>query len=392
MDTQNTRVHIRLWHRDFWLMAIACWLLSMSVYALIPVMPLWLSANGGFNSEELGWTMGVFGIGIFLFGAMCSFMVQHYRRNIVCMYAIAGMVVSIGCLWYINNVRGELLEFWVIMAERFVLGAAYGLAQMVLTSTLIIDTCESFQRTEANYSAAWFARFSLSLGPLAGLLVYHLAGFDTVLIFSAACAVLSIALIKTVSFPFRSPEESVHLFSLDRFFLPNGLLLFLNLLLSTAVIGMLLALPLNWMFYSMMMTGFLFALIAQRYVFVEAELKSEVVSGLILFIAAIILMLTRTQEIVEYIAPLFIGFGIGIIGSRFLLFFIKLSHHCQRGTSQSMYMLAWESGIALGLFAGFTLLQGERTALLKSALAVSALSLIMYTTITHKWFLKHKNR
>jgi hypothetical protein len=45
---------------------------------------------------------------------------------------------------------------------------------MVLASTLIIDVCESFQRTEANHSAGWFARFSLSLGPMLSLVLYPL--------------------------------------------------------------------------------------------------------------------------------------------------------------------------------------------------------------------------
>ena len=42
MNTQNTPVHIRLWHRDFWLMAMANLLLTVAVYVLIPVMPKWL--------------------------------------------------------------------------------------------------------------------------------------------------------------------------------------------------------------------------------------------------------------------------------------------------------------------------------------------------------------
>ena len=392
MDTQNTQVHIRLWHREFWLMAIACWLLSMSVYSLIPVMPLWLIHTENFSTTDVGWAMGVFGVGIFFFGAMCSFLVQHFRRNIVCIYAVAGVTLSIACLWYVDSLKVQFVEFWVILVERFALGAAYGLAQMVLTSTLIIDTCESFQRTEANYSAAWFARFALSLGPLAGLLLYEQFGFSTILVFAASCSMLSMILIKMVSFPFRTPEETVHLISLDRFLLPSGMVLFVNLMLSTAVIGMIFSLPLRWMFYAMMMTGFFFALLAQRYVFAEAELKSEVVSGLILIIAAVIMMLTRTQAIVSYVTPLFIGFAIGIIGSRFLLFFIKLSHHCQRGTSQSMFMLSWETGIALGLFMGYTLFQCDKSNLLRTALVCSAISLVMYVTYTHNWFLKHKNR
>ena len=41
MDTQNTPVHISLWHADFWILAIANLLSTMSVYLLIPILPVW---------------------------------------------------------------------------------------------------------------------------------------------------------------------------------------------------------------------------------------------------------------------------------------------------------------------------------------------------------------
>ena len=102
---------------------------------------------------------------------------------------------------------------------------------------------------------------------------------------------------------------------------------------------MLFSLSLPWMFYAMMMAGFALALISQRFVFRNAELKSEVVTGMILIIAAMQMMLTYRLDVIIYVAPTIIGLAIGIIGSRFLLFFIKLSRHCQRGTSSSSFLL-----------------------------------------------------
>ena len=265
------------------------------------------------------------------------------------------------------------------------------LAQMVLTSTLIIDTCESYQRTEANYSASWFGRFALSLGPLAGLLLQEFDGFDLVLIAAGGVAVLGAVLILLVSFPFRIPEDHIPMVSLDRFFLPHGFPLFANLQLVTLAMGLLLSLSLSELFFAMMMAGFLLAIIAQRFVFRDAEVKSEVVTGLILMGAALLMLLTRTQQIVWYAAPVFIGFGLGIIGSRFLLFFIKLSRHCQRGTSQSTFLLGWESGIAWGLGLGLIFFQGNRHLTLLASLLLVILALLFYH-FTHNWFIKNKNR
>jgi uncharacterized membrane protein len=149
---------------------------------------------------------------------------------------------------------------------------------------------------------------------------------------------------------------------------------------------------LSYVFYGMMMVGFFVALLAQKFVFENAELKSEIISGLILIGAALLIMLNRKQMIVSYISPVFIGLGIGIIASRFLLFFIKLSKHCQRGTSQSTYILSWEFGMALGLFLGYSFFQDNVHLLLLTSIVIIVLSLLFYNFFTHQWYMVHKNR
>lgn len=391
MNSQNTPVHIRLWHRDFWLMAIANLLLTMSVYMLIPTLPHWLTAIHGLSALETGIAMGAFGFGLFGFGAFASFLVQRFRRNMVCVWAVLSIAALIGLLYYVDIKLCQFMELWFVALQRFLLGACFGLAQMVLSSTLIIDTCESYQRTEANHSASWFSRFALALGPLAGLLLERLAGFETVLIAAGGVAVVTAVLILLVSFPFRAPDDNIPMVSLDRFFLPHGFPLFANLQLVTLAMGLLLSVTFSELFFAMMMVGFLLAIVAQRFVFRDAEVKSEVISGLLLMGAALLMMLTRTQQVVWYAAPVFVGFGLGIIGSRFLLFFIKLSRHCQRGTSQSTFLLGWESGLAWGLGLGLILFEGDRFTTLLTSLVLVAAALVVYD-YTHRWFVRNKNR
>ncbi len=200
---------------------------------------------------------------------------------------------------------------------------------------------------------------------------------------------MGLVLIKLVNFPFRAPEDNLHIASLDRFLLLDGHVLFVNLILVSTVMGLIFSLILSPEFYCLMMGGFLLALLAQRFVFRDAELKSEVVSGLILLIAALLVLMTHSNSPV---APVLIGLGAGIVGSRFLLFFIKLSRHCKRGTSQSTYFLGWESGVALGLALGYTCFFGYRVALLTTALLLTFAGLLMYVFYTHSWFMRNKNR
>ena len=392
MNSQNTPIHVRLWHRDFWLMSIANMLLAMSIYILVPSMPIWLLETERFSQLEVGMAMGAFAFGLYIFGALCSWLVQRFRRNRICIYSIALMIGSISILYYVQGLRSEFVEFWVILLQRVLLGATFGLAQMILLSTLIIDTSESDKRTEANHSAAWFSRFAMSLGPIVGLVMFYYQDFDTVLLASVICAACAIVLILTVNFPFRSPSDTLHIFSLDRFFLTSGIPLYVNLLLISLVVGMIMSLGLSNRFYAVIMAGLFCALLAQRFVFRDAELKSEVVTGLILMIAVLLMIYTRPLPIIWYLAPLLLGMSIGIIGARFLLFFIKLSRHCKRGTSQSMYFLGWESGIAIGIGIGYAFFMNDDQGLLLTAMGLTIVALLMYNYYTHGWFLKHKNR
>ena len=392
MNTQNTSVHIRLWQYEFWLMAISEFLLSMSVYMLLPTMPLWLADDQNLSASETGMVMGAFGAGLFLLGAFVSYLVQRYRRNIVCIVAIAALAACLALLYYLDSLRYQFVEFPLLVLLRFAMGAVFGLSQMVLCSTLIIDTCESFQRTEANFATGWFGRIALALGPLASLLLLRYTDHSSVFLFAAGCAVASLVLVLMVNFPFRTPDDDLPVACLDRFFLPHGTVLFLNLLLITVAFGLLLSFQMPMLFYAMLMCGFLVALLCWRFIFRDAELKSEVFVGLILMGAALIMMISpSTQPIVDYAAPLFIGLGMGLIGSRFLLFFIKLSRHCQRGTSQSTFMLGWESGIAVGLGLGLGCFDGKPLQLLFTSLFLVIVALVSYQ-FTHNWFIKNKNR
>ncbi len=372
-------------------MAIANLLLSMSVYGLVPIFPSWLAERGGSVDVCVGLSFGAFALGMFALGCFCSYLVQRFRRNRVCILAVLG-VAACSLLMYYDRGDSRFLSPESIIAVRFVQGALYGLSKMVLVSTLIIDTCESFARTEANHSAAWFGRFALSLGPVAGLLVSTFCGSDGVLLLSVGCAVLSALLVRVVKFPFRSPSDDVRLVSSDRFFLSEGIVLFANLAILASAVGLLFSITLSVNFFGMLMGGFLLALLAQRFVFRDAELKSEIVSGCILMAAGLLTMQIDVANSDEYFAPLLFGMGSGICASRFLLFFIKLSRHCQRGTSQSTFLLGWETGVGLGLTVGFSVFARAQQPVLMSATAMVLTGLAMYVLYSHGWFMRHKNR
>lgn len=391
MDTQNIPVHVRLWNMHFWLLAMANLLLVMSSYMLVATIPLRMEVRG-YSILQIALVMGMFFVGIYLFGSLSGYLVQRYRRKNVFNLSILLLLAVTGVLYYLSSLPYNSFDYMLLVGLRFMQGAFYGLSQLVLLSTLIIDTVEAVHRTEANHAATWFGRFALSLGPLAGIYVYQSMNFGSVLILSCICLLVAFVFVNLIRFPFRMPSEDYSRFSFDRFLLKGSHWLFVNVVLVTSVVGVLLSIEHTPRFYGMMMLGFVIAILAERFVFADADLRSEATTGMIVIGIAVLLMITRRQESVSYVVPILIGLGVGLIGSRFLLFFIKMSDHCQRGTSQSTFLLAWETGIGIGLVLSYGLFHLEQPLVLWVCLGILAASLILYDTFIHSWYIKHKHR
>ena len=230
------------------------------------------------------------------------------------------------------------------------------------------------------------------MGPLAALIVYGFWGYCYIPVFSGVLALASFVLIAMVRFPFKAPSEKMPLFCLDRFFLPQGLPLFVNLILIMMVVGVLLAQVHSVTYYAMLLAGLAMAIVAERFAFANAELKSEVLTGIIVLAAAVLMEFTHQARALDYMQPAMIGFASGIIGSRFLLFYLKLSKHCQRGTSQSSFFLAWETGISLGFLLKFGFLSSDSSRAPYACLGLLVISLGLYNFFVHPWYMKHRNR
>ena len=378
-------------------MAFANLLLSMSVFMFLPILPYWLGQHFGLSASRVALLFVIHAVGIYLLGPRCSMLVQRYRRNVVCAISILLTSLSSFVLYYLCKFNPALIAssdastIYLVLAVIQLVGSMfYGLSQMVLSGTLIIDVCESFQRTEANHSAAWFGRLGLALGPIAAILTAPRFGCETVLLASSVCGLLAMLLVLFTDFPFRAPEDNIKAFSTDRFFLTRGIWLFVNFMMIMIAVGIVVVNHQDMRFFVLMLGGFLISLLSQKFVFANAELKSEILSALVLIIGALLLMIFRDSDVASLAAALLTGVGVGVSATRFLLFFIKLSPHCKRGTSQSTFFLTWQSGLALGAALG--IVAGQSGVGYVVALAFVVVALLMYHFFTHTWFMNNKSR
>lgn len=391
MDTQNTSIHLRLWHRRFQLLLLSELFLAMSVYVLIPVLGSFLHGSG-VRSEWGVYGLMLFAVGLYLPGGFIEPLFQKYSRSHVCQFSILMVAVVMAAAYLMPEI---LLGGVTFAAATLLLGVFYGLAQMVLLSTLIIDTTDSFQRTEANYVASWALRFALAPGPLLGVamstfFMHEALPHRLMLVLSAVLALQSCLLVSAVHFPFKAPDEKQVCWSTDRYALLRGYPLFFTLLLVTMAGGVMIGHFDSVKDYLFLFAGLVVALIAERMIFFNGDLKSEAIAGYILLGTACLIRLTRQDENIPSVVAFLVGNGSGLLTSRYLLFFIKLSRHCERATAQSTYFLGYESGIVIGLMVPYV--SGNIQTETAVALGLVVVGLLLYNFVVHNWYLHNKNR
>lgn len=122
-----------------------------------------------------------YALGLFAFGPFCNWLIQRYRRGLVCVRAIEGYTLCVAGSWLVLKNPQWAIPL-VIEVLRFFTAACYGLAAIVLFGTLIVDKTESVYRTRANHSAAWLARLGIALGPLTAIVLFrHTSAADVCL-------------------------------------------------------------------------------------------------------------------------------------------------------------------------------------------------------------------
>lgn len=374
----------RLWTPAFVKICAGNLLFFASLYMLLPLFPLYLTEKFGVSSLTAGWVIALFAVSLFIPGPFFNYLVDAYRRKNICVMSLLAVVALVAGYPMVGTI------LWVAVL-RLLQGMFSGLAMMSLGSTLAIDITPSLRRSHANASIARCGRVGMAFGPMVGLLIGQVYGYEMAFLVSASATLLAALLIFTIHVPFRAPIGS-SLCSTDRFILPRGWLLSVNLMLITVILGIILANVSSYLFYLMMAIGVLIAMFANSLVFAEADIRARIVSGLILMGAALLLLATRQEQSAFITGALLAGTGLGLASFHFLLMLIRISEHCQRGTANTTYTFAWEVGVSLGIFIGCANKNNPDQHAYYIGIGFIVVALVLYVSATNSYFLRHKRK
>lgn len=237
-------------------------------------------------------------------------------------------------------------------------------------------------------------------GIILGVWLYQSQSFQTLLTVSVITGAVGILMLSGVYVPFRAPIVT-KLYSFDRFLLLRGWVPAINLILITFIPGLLVPMVQPFLndfvlgntgipvpFFVGTALGYIVSLFFARLFFLKEKTLRLVIMGIGLEMVAMSLLNT---DISIGISSVLLGLGLGFILPEFLVMFVKLSHHCQRGTANTTHLLATEIGISLGI-ATACYMELDTDKMLHTGQIVASIALLFFVLITYPYYIKKKVR
>ena len=373
----------KLWTLHFMRICLANLLLFISLYLLYPVLPVMMASRLGVPVSQTGVIFIFFTLAMFFIGPFHAYLVDVYKRKYICM-------LSFG-----QNAT-HLLMLCIVQGLSFGMAATAGI-------TLAIDITNSTFRSSGNVVFSWAARLGMIIGAALGVYLFRTHGFETLLYVAVALGALGILFVSRVYVPFRAPI-GMKVCSMDRFLLPRGLIPAFNLILIAFIPGLMLpvltgapsdvavggeTVP----FFALVGCGFLLSVLIVKLFFrYDNKMWLQIVVGLVTVIGSMA-MLFSPETSWNAPAAVLMGLGLGLVTPEFLMMFVKLSQHCQRGTANTTHLLAWELGVGLGIASACHLhLTANEQAVYRVGLLSAIVSLAFFVLLTYPYFKRKKVR
>lgn len=383
---------VKLWTVHFMRICVANLLLFISLYVLFPVLSVEMADRLGVPVAQTGVIFLFFTLGMFLIGPFHAYLVDAYKRKSVCIFSFALMVAATVGYAFVTNIT-ELILLSTVQGLAFGIATTAGI-------TLAIDITNSTLRSAGNVSFSWVARLGMIQGIILGVWLYQSYSFQNLLSVSVITGAAGILVVSGVYVPFRAPIVT-KLYSFDRFLLLRSWVPAINMILITFVPGLLIPLVHPFLndsvlgttgipvpFFAGVGVGYLVSLFLARLFFMKEKTLRLVIIGIGLEMLAISLLNATTSVAVPSVL---LGLGLGLILPEFLVIFVKLSHHCQRGTANTTHLLASEVGISLGI-AATCYLDLDTDKMLHVGQMVASVALVFFVIATYPYYIRKKVR
>ena len=378
----------RIWNKTFFLILVVSFLMFLSMYMLLPTLPLYAQTIGG-NETLAGTIVGVFTLSAVLVRPWFGNLLDRRGRKVI---------LIIGAGIFLVSALAYNLAFSIItlLALRVVHGIGWG-ASTTATATMASDVIPAVRRAEGMGYYGIAATLAMSLGPALGLYLVKYSSYSVLFTGAAILAALGLvcSLFINYEIPRKNREEArikhVKGVIFEKTAIPPALVLFFITLTYGGIVTFLPSyadyrgvenIGLFYTVYALvlLLSRPIIGKLADRY-----GVPKFLVPGILLIALALLLLVKASSLPMFLLVGVVYGLGFGTVQPILNALVISLSPPERRGAANATFAVAMDLGIGVGAVAlGFLTQKMGFEFMYGSSAGFALLALVMYYALLRK--------
>lgn len=341
----------KIWNRDFLLLTLSNFLLSITYYSLISTLPLFMADELHAEKSAIGAVLAAFTIAAVTVRPITGFALDKFGRKTIFLSAL---------LLYTALFAGYLITLTLLLITivRFVQGLGWGVGT-IASSTIAVDSIPPEKRGEGLGYYSLSTTLGMSVGPLIGLFICHHWNYYTLFVIMLVSSMLSFAcgyFLKLPSKALISPKIDLrfqNLFEI-RAILPSLNLMVImmaygGMLSFVALYGKEMGIGNTSLFFFILSCGIAFSRLTAGKVF-DRKGPGRILSlGLTLNILGFTVLALFRNPAGYFASAIIIGFGNGVVFPVFQTMVNNLASPGHRGAANSTLFTALDIGMGIGM-------------------------------------------
>lgn len=384
----------RLFNRNFFFVAAGNFFLFLSFYALMPLLPFYLSEHFAADGTIVGLVLSCYMVSCIAIRPYCGYLLDTISRRPV--YILAYLIFAA-----VFSAYALCASLWLFILLRVIHGASFGCAT-VSGGSIVTQVIPRNRLGEGIGYYGLANTISMCIGPLLGLYAYAHLPFTAIFMLLTGVAVAGTGMACMVGIPPRQ-HKTARKITAESFFIKSGLaysvvqiLAYVTYGATTTYIAVFADQNLvggfgGW-YFTCMAVGLALARPLAGKKTDSGNTSSLVYLGLTIALAAGISLFSLhlmppTARPAVFLATAFIqGIGYGVLHPAFNTIFVRLTDEAHRGAATSMFFTSNDLGIGIGVLAGGMAAQylGGYYAIFGIGAALALISLIIFTTLRHR--------
>jgi len=387
----------RLWNQNYCKVMTANFALFFAFYLLTPILPIYLHETFGATKEVIGLVLSGYTIVALLFRPFSGFLVDSFPRKTVLIIAYTAFAI-----FFAGYLAASTLLLFTI--ARTLHGGPFG-AVTVANSTVAIDVLPSSRRNEGIGYYGLSNNLAMAISPTFAIFIYtQTHNFQLLFWLAFAIATFGLVVDSTIKMDStaKKTERTVKL-SLDRFFLKRGWLIGVNMIFFGFCFGVLS----NYLaiygkqvlgmtggtgaWFMLCAVGLMLSRLQGGKALRQGKLTHNASEGMVISLVGYTIFIACPNLFGYYGSALLIGIGNGHLWPAFQNMMIHVAYHNERGTANSTILVAWDTGMGLGVLIGGVLAELHSYAFAFWTVAVvNLIGVVLYFVKTRQFFLTRR--